>query len=83
MSAFEIILALIITFFSILLGIISISALQLIKELKTSIRKLNHLLDHPETVGSHHLQNLADTLDFPRSTGPSGSRRLFHRQPSK
>lgn len=83
MSEFEIILALIFTVLTILLGLLSLSALQLIKELKISLRKINKTLDQPETINPSSLQRLADTLDFSSPNSKSRSPRLFHRQGSK
>ncbi len=80
MNPLEIIILIVFIAISVLLIFLAVSALQLIKELKTSLHKLNKILDRPENINTSFTHRLADTLTHSSSQLNPSSPHLFHRQ---
>jgi len=83
MSILEILLAVIFTTLSFFLALLSITTLQLIKELKNSLSKINRLLDKPENITPlpvNPLKKLEESLSYSHPVKSSSPPRLFHRQ---
>lgn len=76
----EIILTIIIITLSILLTFLAISTLQLIKELKNSLSKINKLLDKPDSLAAQPLKKFEESLSYPHPVKPNSPPHLFHRQ---
>lgn len=79
MNSFEIIIFVIFITVTIFIIILSISTLQLIKELKTSLKKINRLLDHPQNLPHELLKKFEETLTTSQ-TKSNSSPHFFHRQ---
>lgn len=77
MTIFEIILAVIFISLTILIVLLSFSALQLIKELKNSLAKLNKLLDKPDAIHPAPLKKFEDTIAFRPPLPERQTPRLF------
>ena len=83
MTALEIIFATIFVTLSILLAALAMSTLQLIKELKISLSKINKLLDNPDNITPlpvHPFKKLEETLSFSHPVKSNSPPHLFHRQ---
>jgi len=85
MSIFEIILAIVFISLSVLMALVTMSALQLIKELKKSLNILNRNLEKPDSVPSlppEPLKKFEDLLAFRSPVKPNTPPHLFrHRKP--
>lgn len=77
MTIFETILAIIFIAFTLILAVLSLSALQLIKELKKSLAEVNKILEKPENIHPAPLKKFEDVIAFRPPASEHQTPRLF------